>query len=337
MSLRILLLLLTATSLCSGCDSGEPDPVSEEPEALMTVKEYVQSAEELSLFANVLTLSELADSVDTGAPFTLLAPSDAALRHLTSVFGFSIEEIIANDDLLPLTEFHIVPGSSVAASDVQTDSSLTTRGGRTLTAIRTGVRVGLDADGDGAIDAYITSSNIPVVNGVVHVIDRVLLPYNLALPSMLDAMDDNDALIGFRYLLSLTGDDELLDAMGNVTVFAPTQRAYERLAYSMGMTPRDFFENPPPFVLEGLGLHIAPGFSVNRADLSAGDSYPTLAPEFNVCLVESGTGTLGIQNFGFGLEPPARFTGPQITTRQGIVHPIDAILLQYNPAEELCP
>lgn len=165
---------------------------------------------------------------DTDADLTVFAPTDDAFVNLAHTLGYAgtdeagaFDHIVAalrlisggGDPLPLLTEvltYHVV-GESLQASQVLTQSGITTLQGGTLSVDAGALTLG-DADPDVADPALVTT-DLQAANGVVHVIDGVLLPVDL-LPS--DGSNDVDLVIGNDTIdVIFTGADaDLIDGRG---------------------------------------------------------------------------------------------------------------------------
>lgn len=112
--------------------------------------------------------SGLADTLQNDGPFTVFAPTDAAFAKLPRG---SIDALLAdNDKLKAVLTYHVVPGSLMASDIVKMG------GGEVETVNGESVRVTL-RDGTVFIDgAKVVSTNIIASNGIIHVIDAVIVP-----------------------------------------------------------------------------------------------------------------------------------------------------------------
>jgi uncharacterized surface protein with fasciclin (FAS1) repeats len=112
--------------------------------------------------------SGLADTLQDDGPFTVFAPTDAAFAKLPRG---AIDGLLAdNDKLKAVLTYHVVPGSLMASDIVK-------MGGAELETVNgASVRVTL-RDGNVFIDgAKVISTNIIASNGIIHVIDAVIVP-----------------------------------------------------------------------------------------------------------------------------------------------------------------
>ena len=133
-------------------------------------KNIVQVAREAGSFSTLLAALEAADLVGTlsgqgKGPFTVFAPTDEAFAKIDPA---TLQSLL-NDPaaLRRILLYHVVPGEYPAAR-VVTSTSLSTANGQSVTiSTAGGVRVN---------DANVTATDITARNGIIHVIDTVLLP-----------------------------------------------------------------------------------------------------------------------------------------------------------------
>lgn len=119
-------------------------------------------------FETLVTAVKAAGLVDTlkgDGPFTVFAPTDAAFAALPEG---TLESLLADKDALAkVLTYHVVPGKVMAADVVQLDSAKTVQG----QSVRIDTADGVKVDG-----ANVVKTDIETSNGVIHVIDRVILP-----------------------------------------------------------------------------------------------------------------------------------------------------------------
>jgi uncharacterized surface protein with fasciclin (FAS1) repeats len=154
--------LLTVTALLAlatlaGCVTAPPAPV--------TIAETAARTPQLSTLSKLLADAGLTDTLKGPGPFTVFAPSDDAFK---AVPAKTMAELAANKDRLKaVLTYHVVPGK-VMAADVKTGNVKTVQGAN-LGLARAGAFVTVD-------EALVTQADVPATNGVVHIIDKVVLP-----------------------------------------------------------------------------------------------------------------------------------------------------------------
>jgi transforming growth factor-beta-induced protein len=110
----------------------------------------------------------LVETLSGEGPFTVFAPTDAAFEALLNELGVTAEELLAREDLADILTYHVVPGKVMAADVVELDSATTVQGGTLTIATENG---NVTVNG-----ANVVQTDIEASNGVIHVIDEVLLP-----------------------------------------------------------------------------------------------------------------------------------------------------------------
>jgi uncharacterized surface protein with fasciclin (FAS1) repeats len=120
---------------------------------------------QLTTLARLIGEAGLADTLRGAGPFTVFAPSDEAFKAVPAA---TLQELSRNRELLKdVLTYHVLP-AKVAAADVKNGSVKTVQGANVALS-RSGSFVTVE-------DAVVTQADVAATNGVVHVIDRVLLP-----------------------------------------------------------------------------------------------------------------------------------------------------------------
>ena len=133
-----------------------------------TVVDVASSSESFTTLVAALQTAGLVDTLNGAGPFTVFAPTDEAFAKLPAGTVESLLEPENRDQLRAILTYHVVPGR-VAASDVVKLESATTVQGSDV-AIRV-------TDGKVMIDgATVVTADINASNGVIHVIDSVIIP-----------------------------------------------------------------------------------------------------------------------------------------------------------------
>ncbi len=130
-----------------------------------TIVEIASETEGFSTLVAAVTAAGLADTLSGEGPFTVFAPTDAAFAALPEG---TVEGLLA--DIPALTEvltYHVVAGK-VMSTDLSNGMQAETVQGQPITIMTEG---GVTVDG-----ATVVSADIEAVNGVIHVIDAVILP-----------------------------------------------------------------------------------------------------------------------------------------------------------------
>lgn len=156
-------VILAAAFGLAACD--DEDPVAPpQPD----IVEIASSSANFETLVAAIEAAGLVGTLSGEGPFTVFAPTDAAFEALPDGTLESLLQPENQGQLVDILTFHVVPGE-LLASDVLASTSLSTVLGQDLTVTTEGgvARVG---------NATIVQTDIGASNGVIHVIDAVLLP-----------------------------------------------------------------------------------------------------------------------------------------------------------------
>ncbi|MET0334955.1 MAG: fasciclin domain-containing protein [Rhizobacter sp.] len=148
--------LLVAALLAGGCAS-TPTPTS--------VADTAARTPQLSTLNKLIADAGLQDTLRAGGPYTVFAPSDEAFK---AVPAKTMAELSADKALLrSVLTYHVLP-AKVASADVKNGNAKTVQGAN-LALGKSGTFVTVE-------EAMVVEADVPATNGVVHIIDRVLIP-----------------------------------------------------------------------------------------------------------------------------------------------------------------
>jgi uncharacterized surface protein with fasciclin (FAS1) repeats len=186
------------------------------------IVETAVEAGQFTTLASLLTKAGLADTLATGGPFTVFAPTDEAFAKVPKA---TLDALAQNPaQLKSVLLYHVVPGR-VAAADVVKLRSAKTLEGRSLP-----IKV---LDGSVFVDqAKVTTPDVMASNGVIHVIDSVLIPKAAPAAPAKNIVQTAVAAGQFKTLASLltkAGLAGTLQGKGPFTVFAPTDAAFAKV------------------------------------------------------------------------------------------------------------
>lgn len=214
----IVALLVAVTFFVSGC--AEKGEVAEDE---VMDKNIVETAIADGNFETLVTAVQeagLAETLSGEGPFTVFAPTDEAFSKLPE--GMLNDLLADREKLTAVLTYHVVAGEYMA-TDVAGLDALETLEGESIT---------IDTmDGVMVNDANVIAADVKASNGVIHAIDKVLIPPSMAEPKM-DIVDTAVAAGSFTTLVTAiqTADlEETLRGDGPFTVFAPTDAAFEKL------------------------------------------------------------------------------------------------------------
>ncbi len=141
-----------------------------------TVVDIATGDENFSTLVAALDAAGLVETLQGEGPFTVFAPTNEAFDALLSELGVSAEELLAREDLADILTYHVVP-DELLAEDVL--AAVETAGGAAEVETVNGATISVTVDGESVMindSATVTTADLEAGNGVVHVIDTVLLP-----------------------------------------------------------------------------------------------------------------------------------------------------------------
>lgn len=146
-------------------------------QAIAAERDIVDTAVSAGSFQTLVAAVKAADLVDTlkgKGPFTVLAPTDEAFQKLPPGTVENLLKPENKDKLAAILKYHVIPSKALAADVVKLDGKKV----KTVEGSEVAVTV---KDGTVSINnAKVTKTDIPASNGVIHVIDTVLLPPDAA-------------------------------------------------------------------------------------------------------------------------------------------------------------
>ncbi len=153
---KIAPLIATAALVLAGCASTSA-PVS--------IADTTAKTPSLSTLNKLIGDAGLTDTLRGAGPYTVFAPTDEAFK---AVPAKTLESLARDkEQLKAVLMYHVVPGKVVAA-DIKSGKTKTAQGADVVVS-KAGGFVTVE-------EALVTQADVPASNGVVHVIDRVLIP-----------------------------------------------------------------------------------------------------------------------------------------------------------------
>ena len=137
---------------------------SEKPSG--SVVEIAVSNPDFSILVEAVTKAGLVDALSATGPFTVFAPNNEAFNALFKKLGVTGIKDLTAEQLKPILTYHVVSGK-VMSTDLNNTSVATLNGKKINVDISNGVKIN---------DSKVVKADIQGTNGVVHVIDRVLIP-----------------------------------------------------------------------------------------------------------------------------------------------------------------
>jgi transforming growth factor-beta-induced protein len=217
---RTLLALLAVAAMAASA-LGSSATAATRADGDQNIVQTAVSAGQFTTLASLLDKAGLVDTLAEGGPFTVFAPTDAAFAKVPQA---TLDALAADPaKLKSVLLYHVVPGRVTAMDVVKLDSAKTLAGrSLPISVAGTTVKVGT---------ATVVTPDVMASNGVIHVIDSVLIP-PAAAAAPKNVVKTAVAAGQFKTLASLlakAGLARTLQAKGPFTVFAPTDAAFAKV------------------------------------------------------------------------------------------------------------
>ncbi len=305
--------------------------------SLKTIVEIAVATDDLSLLVDALVQADagLVEALSGEGPFTVFAPTNHAFVDLLEALGdeyHSLGDFDTDEEkalLVKVLTYHVVPGAAVFSTDLSDGQII-----ETLQGEKIGIRIndGVHIDDDTDTNASIVLADVEASNGVVHVINKVLLPQEVLdllhpptpnIVQLAQSVDDLSILV--EALIQAEGDlDEILTG-GEFTVFAPTNAAFENLFHALGSQYNSIADfnthDEKAFLTKILTYHAVAGATVASSDIADHQIFHTVQGEGIVAFVGN---SIKIKDKTF---TKAKVIGADNFANNGVVHVIDKVML----------
>jgi uncharacterized surface protein with fasciclin (FAS1) repeats len=272
-----------------------------------TVFDIIESSEAHNTLETAIVAAGLDETLASEGPFTVFAPTDDAF----SLIPADVIETLLADPMGMLTQIllnHVVSGVTMSTDLSDGMMIETLQGSEVMVSITDGVvMIG---------NAMVIAANIQASNGVVHVIDAVLVP-EMPTNTVFDIIANSDVHNTLETAIVAAGLDGTLASEGPFTVFAPTDDAFSLVPANVLET---LLADPTGLLTQILLNHVVSGTALST-DLSNGMMIETL--QGSEVMVSITDGVVMIDN--------ATVIVADIVADNGVVHVIDAILQPEMP------
>lgn len=295
-------LLLSLTVACGGGGDGPSG----------NVVEVAQRDSRFSILVEAVQAAGLADTLSGSTQVTVLAPTNDAFAALLAELGVSKDQLISNKTLLQtVLKYHVLSGR-VPSNALPIGKAVTPVGGGFFKIDRTGSNL-MVMDGRNRT-SKIVQQDIQASNGLIHAVDRVLLPADKNIVQTAIANPDFSVLVE---AVTAAGLVDSLAGTGPFTVFAPTNAAFSSLLAELGLTKAQLLEDKA-LLSKVLTYHVVSGL-ILKAEV------PLNAP---VKTVEGETFTVGADlAITDQRSRRANIVATDTLTSNGVIHLLDKVIL----------
>jgi uncharacterized surface protein with fasciclin (FAS1) repeats len=300
---------VSAISLVAACGSDD-DVVVEGP--TKNIVETAQSLPQFSILVEAVTAAGLGSTLSGPGPFTVFAPTNDAFAALLTELGVTKDQLLADKDLLTaVLTYHVLP-AQVKAADVPLGKAVTSVQGGVFKVDSTGGKLVI-TDGRNRT-SNITATDVMASNGVIHVIDKVILPADKTIVETAQSLPQFSILVEAVVAACLV---DALNGKGPLTVFAPTNDAFAALLTELGVT-KDQLLADKALLTAVLTYHVVDG-RVMKADVPLNTPITTL--QTGTFTVDS---TLAITDQRMR---KASIVATDVFASNGVIHVIDKVIL----------
>ncbi|PZR23358.1 MAG: adhesion lipoprotein, partial [Azospira oryzae] len=275
------------------------------------IVQLAQANPELSTLVTALTrFPDLVTTLSGSGQLTVFAPTNTAFTNLLTTLGLPSLEAIPDATLKSVLQYHVITSGALNASQL-TNGTITTASGQTIAV---NVTSGVTLNGS----TKVTTADVQATNGVVHVVDAVLVPSNFVAPPNKTIVQLAQATPNLSVLVTaLTKYPDLVSTLsgnGTFTVFAPTNTAFTNLLAAIGQTSLD--DIPESVLKSVLQYHVVSTAALQASQLTAGN----LNSVSNEAIAVTVTG-------GVRINGTVNVTTADVSATNGVVHIVDAVLV----------
>lgn len=298
------LAIAGSTAFLAACGGGSDHPP--------TTLGVAQTDSQFSILVEAVNAAGLADTLSGPGPLTVFAPTNQAFAALLTELGISKDALLANKPLLTaVLTYHVLP-AKVERAAVPLGKAITTAQGGIFKVDSVGSALVI-TDGRNRTST-ITATDLQAGNGVVHVVDKVLLPADKTVVQTAQSLPQFSILVEAVVAADLAGT---LSGSGPFTVFAPTNDAFAALLAELGISKAALLADKA-LLTKVLTYHVLGG-RVLKADVPVGSAITTVQGEtFTVDATLAITDQRGRK---------AAITGTDVLASNGVIHVIDKVIL----------
>ncbi len=310
-----LLLAASAATFLAACGGDDDDPPPPAPNIVGTA----QADPRFSILVEAVTAADLATTLSQPGPITVFAPTNDAFAALLTELGVTKAQLLANKPLLTAVLKYHVLGTRVFRSQVPIGQAIAPSEGGIFKVEQVGSDLVI-TDGRNR-NAKITATDISTSNGIIHVVDKVLLPADKNIVQTASALPQFSILAEAVVAADLAN---ALSAPGPLTVFAPTNDAFAALLAELQVSKEALLADKP-LLTSVLQFHVL-GSRVLKSGVQLGKPITPLAG--GIFKIDTVGGGLVITD---GRNRNAKITGTDVFASNGVIHVIDKVIL---PADQ---
>lgn len=291
-------VLISATVLTS-CEKNEDTKMTGD----MSIAEYAVSDPNFSILVQALSKANLVDVLNGDGNFTVFAPTNAAFTALFSELGVSGIADLSAETLTPILLYHVLGEEKKSGMITSGYYNTLSPAQESYMSLNISTSMGVMINKT----TKVLVADVDVKNGVIHAIDKVLLP-----PTVVDHAIANDNFSILVQAVVKAGLADVLKGVGPFTIFAPTNAAFEALFTQLGVS--GISQLTAEQLIPILQYHVVSG-NVRSTSLTAGN-------------VETLNGTISVSLMPVpAINSNSKIIATDVQGSNGIIHVIDVVLL----------
>lgn len=270
----------------------------------LDIVETASKAGQFETLVAAVQAGGLEETLRQPGPYTVFAPSDAAFAKLPAGTVENLLKPENRDQLVGVLTYHVVPGK-FPASQVVTSAGVPTANGQMI-------NFGRNPAGQVTVDgAMIVKTDIPCANGVIHVIDTVILPASDNLVVTASRTGKFNTLLAAA---KAAGLDATLANDGPYTIFAPTDDAFSKLGNEK--IAELLLPENKELLIAILKHHVVKGRVYSADAVSKGSAKTLQGTQLPIKVDKSGA---SVGN--------AKIIMTDVDASNGVVHVVDSVLI----------
>jgi uncharacterized surface protein with fasciclin (FAS1) repeats len=314
--LSLAALLVVAVGVASAADTAKPAKQK-------TIVQTAVAAGQFKTLVGLVKQAGLAGTLSKPGKFTVFAPSDKAFANLKKSNPDLFAKVASDRKLLKaVLTYHVVPKripAAVALGAAKKGAKVKTVQGEPIALSLKGGKIVLNGS------AKVVAANVKASNGIIHVIDQVIVPPSLLAPpaptkSIVEIAVGNPQFSTLVSLVQKAGLVSVLSGSGPFTVFAPTNEAFDKLKAAAPAT-FDAVVNNPQLLTKVLTYHAVAG-SVQSAQ-----AITVAQQNGSVNSVEGEPISLSIVGGKLTLNGSATVIAADVLATNGVIHVIDTVIV----------
>ncbi len=305
-TITVMFAMVIFLASCSKDDDSDATP--QDPTPLKSIVEIATSDDDFSILVDALVKADLVTALEGDGPFTVFAPTNDAFENLFTALNVNGIDDLSAEALTPILLYHVLPTKATSliinTGYYETLSSATPDNKGMVIYAETGSGVMINNS------AEVTLADLSASNGVVHVVDEVILP-----PTVVDIAIQNPDFSTLVAAVVKAGLVDALSAEGPFTVFAPTNAAFEAAFDALNINGLNDLSAE---ALTPILLYHVVADNVLASEVSTG-MVLTLNTESEISIT--------VSEQGVTLDNSANVIATDVQGSNGVIHAIDGVIL----------